>query len=867
MKKLFFIFFTFSTVCSYATDYTMRAGTIDANGKYSSSIASNWSTDGGATGLASVPTTTALDNLVIPVGVNVDWGSNKTIGILTVNGGLYFGTAGGATAFNFTLNISSLIGDGTVATSTQTFGLRFAVTDAAYGFTGTITSNVLGFTATSSSVIGGSIKLTQDAVIAAGPSFANGSTASLAAGAATNYISGNTLTVSVANTGIVVGTMIYPSATTIPLFVTNVVSTTSFTLNAAASVTTGTITYTNNYIDLNGYQLTINGSLNNPTSGGFFKTSAGSKLILGSAAVNGIYNFLGTNINTISSGATVGFTIKASGLTIDNGLNLTSGTVTVNTGAFVTLGNAATARFEPASSLIISANATVDFAGKSVTLQSSSSGTARIGVVSGTLNNATNVTVERYIPASGRKSYTMVTAPVSSPTIYSAWQEGGAITTGYGTQITGAASGNGFDAASASGFPSVFTYDDNKATGTKWVGLTNTNVNTLAAGKGYLLYVRGDRTILAGSPLVGNTILRATGAITTGDVILSASLIAGAGKFNLIANPYPSAIMWANNSSVVKTNVTSSFYVYDPNLGVFVTSNGTIVSPSGSQQRKDTIQSGQAFFIQNDASGLSPTITFKETAKVGTGLTGTSNTVFTNPSEMAQLNVNIYSKNTGVFADGVVALFSEKFKSTLAEEDAAKLGNFNETLSLIRNHQRLSIEGRPMPIGKDTLHVGLDNFSNKEYTMKIDTRNFSVGEAILIDNYSGKKVKLDLSGINSYDFLVDSDPVSYALDRFIITLENAFKAISVDAADKNFLVHLSPNPVKDQLHVTFKTAEAENTSIKIISSLGQVVREVNAGKVSEGDMNIDTKGLSAGAYTVQLLYGRNLASTRKIIKQ
>ncbi len=78
---------------------------------------------------------------------------------------------------------------------------------------------------------------------------------------------------------------------------------------------------------------------------------------------------------------------------------------------------------------------------------------------------------------------------------------------------------------------------------------------------------------------------------------------------------------------------------------------------------------------------------------------------------------------------------------------------------------------------------------------------------------------------------------------------------------------MSPNPVANQLQVSFKTEKAEQATINVINSLGQVVKTVNAGKTDNGNITIPVSSLSAGIYTVQLLSGDKQISVQKIVKE
>ncbi len=509
-----------------------------------------------------------------------------------------------------------------------------------------------------------------------------------------------------------------------------------------------------------------------------------------------------------------------------------------------------------------------------LTLKSTALGTASIASVQSGAAISGNITVERYIPSDTRKSYVLMSSVVSGPTIYNAWQEGGSLAgTGYGTQITGAAAGNGFDSKSNSGLASIFTYNDDNVSGSKWVGLTNTNATTLKAGQGFLIYVRGDRSVLPTTPTGNNTTLRATGSITTGDTTIAASLTGGTGKFSLISNPYPSAINWVSRINgttrdITLTDLDDIFYVYDPSLGTFASYNAVtnVLSPSDSKQSTKYLQSGQAFFVRSN--GANPSVTFREVAKVNT-VTAAGNTVFGAETERPRININVYKKADSAFADGVVAVFDRNYKHSIATEDAVKMNNFAETFSLKRGSELLSIEGRPLVTKSDTLFFSLQGFAKKEYALAIDGSHFKDVNAVLTDNYNNTKQVIDLSAKTTYSFTVNGDNASFSDNRFMIVLGSTAKeSIITDAVDNSSLfVKMGPNPMVNILKVNFKTASAESKVIRIINSLGQVVARVDAGNINAGNITVPTGKLAAGFYTAQLLSGAKEIASQKIIKE
>src|SRR5690606_32403664 len=101
----------------------------------------------------------------------------------------------------------------------------------------------------------------------------------------------------------------------------------------------------------------------------------------------------------------------------------------------------------------------------------------------------------------------------------------------------------------------------------EFMPLDNTNTNTLDAGKGYLLFVRGDRGIdLSNDLAAGETVLRAKGTLTTGTSSQTFDAI-NASEFVMSGNPYQSAVD-VNSVLTNSTNINpNSYFVYDPTLG------------------------------------------------------------------------------------------------------------------------------------------------------------------------------------------------------------------------------------------------------------------------------------------------------------
>jgi hypothetical protein len=216
-----------------------------------------------------------------------------------------------------------------------------------------------------------------------------------------------------------------------------------------------------------------------------------------------------------------------------------------------------------------------------ITLKSTRTGTAsvwQIGPLASISYTGTGkFEVQRFIntgtvAANGEhpKSWQFLSTPVSGQSIFQSWQESGTTPSGYGTIITG--TGSGFDITTA--LPSMKYYDE---AALNWKGVTNTSV-PLQNKLGYMLFVRGDRSVTTFNGTPNNTVMRSRGIIHSPTNLPPAVTVA-ANKFQTVGNPYPARISFSSLYGFT-TAIDNVFYVWDPllpgnyNLGGWQTISG-----------------------------------------------------------------------------------------------------------------------------------------------------------------------------------------------------------------------------------------------------------------------------------------------------
>lgn len=323
--------------------------------------------------------------------------------------------------------------------------------------------------------------------------------------------------------------------------------------------------------------------------------------------------FNGNNL-TINSGSTLsagvtGFAIGVRGVWTNNGTFNpgTSGVVTCNGTAAQTIGGTAVTTFrnltiQNAAGVSLTANekirgtltlTTGNFTttGFNFTLLSDTSGTARIGTITGG-NITGNIIMQRSIYL-GPTQWRQLCSPVTGNTLQG-WNDD-LITAGF----------PGSDYPSLNGFYSIASYDETAA-GPKENGYSPPSniTDVLTAKKGYFVYV-GPLSVLVdvtGPPVKMNQTFSLTYTPSAGPT---------QDGWNMLGNPYPSTIDW-DATGWTRTNTDNVLYIWNPVINQYATYVGGIGTNGGTQY----IPSSQAFWIR--AIAASPSVSLTENVKSAT---------------------------------------------------------------------------------------------------------------------------------------------------------------------------------------------------------------------------------------------------------
>ena len=581
----------------------------------------------------------------------------------------------------------------------------------------------------------------------------------------------------------------------------------------------------------------VNGAI--ATSGSNSLSTAANYTFTGSTAQTTGTNLPAT-VNDFTITNTAGVTLPQS-LTVSDAMSIsgTGTSLTINPNAILTIAG------------------TADFGGKSVTLKSDSSGTAAIGQVTGTLSNATNVTVERYIPA--KRAWRLLTAPLkgsSSNTIGANWQ--GTANEGlllfspatYQTQtMTGYTTGGGS--------PNIWNYDNG------WQKITNISTETMfntnnSDTKAYLVFATGPH----GSSTIANTTtpvattLKPVGQLITGSVAHSLT----ANQFKLLPNPYASPL---NTAALVTSNSGTTIWMVDPTLNTFggyFAYDGTNWTPTTPSASDAYIQSGQGFFVKNAAN---TTFTIAESHK----LSGNSNTWFertTTDTSVDKIRVLLYKQinNTWQLADGILAVNSASGNHDLDATDVGKMSNFNENLLFKNGTSNLAIEYRGLPAAGTLQPLQLTGTSAQGYELRIHTENYSNSNLTpyLENTQTGALTAIPTDGTALVVPFTGIAATSAAPDsRFRIVYQGPLSADDMNS----LVVGVYPNPVQEGLFTIELTNTNAPASYSLTNLLGQ---EVQKGTLMSLTNAIPVQDLSEGVYLLQINQEGKRFTTKLMIK-
>jgi len=499
-----------------------------------------------------------------------------------------------------------------------------------------------------------------------------------------------------------------------------------------------------------------------------------------------------------SSPSAITLTLGSSGLTVNTGVTLDSLANVIiagPAGSKLTLGTGSKSTVASTATLTVGSNLTLTNNG-TLTLQSDASGTASIAEIpsSSTIDGSGSVIAQRYIPggpAASTRKYRLLSSPVSqyagTPNQYDFQNlKLNSLVSGANPTV------NGFDVSNLNN-PSIYTYNETAISPYSAATAITQKVNV---GTGFYFYFRGNRTSPSSTgnkyvkPYIDpeNTTETWIGTVNSGTITVPVTYtVRYTGThvyntnngFNLVGNPYPSAIDL--NAITLSSECSKIVYEYNYRTGNFDTydiDNNIGSDPDNPNLRY--IASGQGFFIKmNDPAGfpdagttVQGTVTFTESAKSTVNNTSIHLLMGAKPKNdiLPVLHIKVVMDSTN--ADNTAIFFKDGYSAAYDGNDAIRFGSIESRVSLASissDKQNMIMNFMPAVSDVKSVKLSVAGSTNGLYTL-----NFSSAETIdkrfgiwLKDNY--KKDSLDIRNNSSYAFNINrTDTASFGSNRFEI---------------------------------------------------------------------------------------------------
>lgn len=306
-------------------------------------------------------------------------------------------------------------------------------------------------------------------------------------------------------------------------------------------------------------------------------------------------------------------------------------------------------------------------------------------------------------------------------------------------------------------------------------------ITPLPVDQGYLIYYPG-----------ASTTFEFAGKANNGSFSTAVSYPDVGDNYNLVPNPYPSAIDW-NAAGWTKTNMNNAIYIYNTTSSssgnpVWASYNGITGANGGTQ----FIPAGQAFFVQSNAAA--PVLAMTNEVRVHN-----AQPFYKENTEEVE-TLRLFAHANGYTDESVVCFVEESTTGFDGQYDALKFKNWNEApniYSLALGKTALSINSIPYSTETYQMELGFEWNQDGEATIELQgMESFGDWVSILFeDRLTG--IRFDLRDQNTYSFQheAEADPSRFMLHFMGVTAVDELQSDKADyhiwSSDKQ--LHIS-NP-------------------------------------------------------------------------
>ncbi|NOZ45410.1 MAG: T9SS type A sorting domain-containing protein, partial [Chlorobi bacterium] len=334
--------------------------------------------------------------------------------------------------------------------------------------------------------------------------------------------------------------------------------------------------------------------------------------------------------------------------------------------------------------------------------------------------------------------------------------------------------------------------------------------------------------------------LKYNGSINTGNQTINVTRTIGVDKegFNLIGNPYPSAINW-DTASVTKTNIDNILW-YRTN-GTFADYNGN--SGIGTNGGQKYIPAMQAFWVKVSDGQTSGSISLTNDARlhITQAFYKNNNT----DKKLIRLSVGI-----DLQPDETVIAFIDGAKTGFDKFDTEKMLVDNSDVPLIFSHaltgtKNLSLNSFPLTFDNITVPLSINSPENTTSIYVTELSNFNTNEGVFLEDLlTGDMINLKTE--NSYEF---SGGANINNNRFLIHFTTLDTYTTND--ELNLLNIFSSS---QYIFIQNNSNVATNINIKVFDLLGKIIINKTINLTNTEKIRVN----KTGVYIVKIIDGNNI---------
>ncbi|MEI6062272.1 MAG: T9SS type A sorting domain-containing protein, partial [Bacteroidota bacterium] len=576
------------------------------------------------------------------------------------------------------------------------------------------------------------------------------------------------------------------------------ISTVNFEVGSSSSLNMGTQVLTGG-----SFALPAGATLKTANTGGIDGsiTVTGAKTL--NAAANYVFNgslaqVTGTSLTATVNNLTVD---NASGLTLSNTALTVNGTLLINSGMKLEIG--------PGKQLTVAGTLTNSAGNTGLVLKSDATGAGSL------IHNTADVpaTIERYIsgaaiPGVGSATaYHFVSVPLTSG--------------GTSNQFAGS-----------------YLYDFNESRDL-WNSLGASTSTALYNSRGYLIYYPSDNITYPFSGNMNNGSFTPLTTFTTDDDTVKG--------YNLVPNPYPSAINWTAASGWTKTNVENKVWIW--NNGSYATYNAA--GPDSTSGGKRFIPVGQAFFVHADGLGA-PVLTMDNPVR-----THLTNAFLKDAVVPISYRLSLVA-SMGESSDEIVVKFNDEASMEKDMYDMNKIpgDQFTPQLSSLNPAgERLSINALPFSEGDVVVPLEFKLNAATEVTFTASgLESFYMGIPIYLEDRAMNKV-IDLH----------TNPV-YTFTHSTLSAGNRFQLRFLGVTATPVQPEVTPGSAFVSQGKLFVDVPSMAQSAAVISVYDALGRQLSSRKtVLNGVMQLPAP-VVPGVYVVRVMSGDKTFTAKVVVK-